>query len=68
MFYLFDTFNNSLISRHRTLIGAVKAQIRHLRAVRKRNGDNSYLTYGIEDESGPVSEHLIMRAEQEVSL
>jgi len=40
---LHDTFNRTLISRHRTLEGAVKAGLFHARAVRRANGQNSYI-------------------------
>jgi hypothetical protein len=47
MYTLIDTFNNYTISRHRTLEAAIRAQRRHLSAVRRANGPNSYLTYEI---------------------
>lgn len=47
MYTLIDTFNNHTISRHRTLENAIRAQRRHLAAVRRANGPNSYLTYDI---------------------
>lgn len=47
MYTLTDTFNGVTISRHRTLERAVEAERRHLAAVRKANGKNSYLTYSI---------------------
>ena len=40
---LHDTFNRTLISRHRTLEGAVKADLFHARAVRRHNGPTSYI-------------------------
>jgi hypothetical protein len=40
---LHDTFNRTLISRHRTLEGAVKADLAHARAVRRHNGPTSYI-------------------------
>jgi hypothetical protein len=40
---LHDTFNRTLISRHRTLEGAVKADLFHARAVRRANGASSYI-------------------------
>jgi hypothetical protein len=44
MYHLINTFNNDrLISRHRTLVAAVKASIKHDRAVKKYNGQNSYI-------------------------
>jgi hypothetical protein len=47
MYTLTDTFNGCTISRHRTLEAAIRAQRRHLAAVRRANGSNSYLTYDI---------------------
>lgn len=44
---LTDTFNDRVISRHRTVKAAVAKRIAHLRAVKKANGANSYLTYSI---------------------
>jgi len=52
MIKLTDTFNNRLISRHRSVAAAVTARDKHLRAVRKVNGRNSYLTYSITCDSG----------------
>lgn len=52
MFTLIDSFNDTIISRHRTLLAAVKAKNAHLRAVRRHNGPNSYLTYEITDDKG----------------
>jgi hypothetical protein len=40
---LHDTFNRTLISRHRTLEAAVKADLSHARAVRRRNGPTSFI-------------------------
>ena len=45
MITLYDSFNDTKISTHRTLVGAVKAQRKHLAAVRRNNGQNSYVTY-----------------------
>jgi hypothetical protein len=44
---LTDTFNGAIISRHSTIVAAVRAQRKHLRAVKKANGSSSYLTYSI---------------------
>lgn len=52
MITLRDTFNDVLISKHRTVTAAVKAMHKHLRAVRRHNGQNSYLTYSILDSEG----------------
>jgi hypothetical protein len=40
---LHDTFNRTLISRHRTLEGAIRADLSHARAVRRHNGPTSYI-------------------------
>lgn len=52
MYILKDTFNDVVISRHLTARNAVKAQFRHLAAVKRANGKNSYLTYSIKHSSG----------------
>lgn len=43
MFELNDTFNNRVISRHKTLEAAIRAGERHNRAVKKANGQSSYI-------------------------
>ena len=69
MFHLIDTFNDRLISRHRTLLAAVKADLAYDRAVKRRNGNSSYIptvivgvTHG---EQTPVDGQDLYRAEQE---
>lgn len=47
MITLTDTFNNTVISRHRTILAAVRAERKHLRAVKRANGKDSFLTYKI---------------------
>jgi len=42
-----DTFNDVRISRHRSLAASQAAMKKHLRAVRRHNGEQSYLTYEI---------------------
>jgi hypothetical protein len=42
---LIDSFNDVVISRHRTFAAVARAQKQHLAAVRRANGPNSYLTY-----------------------
>jgi hypothetical protein len=39
-----DTFNNALISNHRTLEAAVRAEIRFRRAIRKANNNSFGVT------------------------
>lgn len=59
MITLSDTFNNVTISRHRTVRAAVSAQRKHIKAVQKANGANSYITYRIASEDGAeISEEV----------
>ena len=58
MFALFDTFSNCIVSKHRTLKNAVKAQAKHLRAVQKRYGKSSYLTYGFAEWTGQENDRF----------
>jgi hypothetical protein len=67
MFTLIDTFNNSIISRHRTLVAAVRAKGKHARAIRRRNGQNSYLTYEITGPDGEAVDYYdLINAEETV--
>lgn len=43
MYALFDTFNNKVVSRHRTIEAAVKADRRHQRAIKRMHGPASYI-------------------------
>jgi hypothetical protein len=63
---LTDTFNGTEISRHRTVLAAVKAEAKHLRAVRKANGRGSYLTYSITRNGHPCSHDEITDARMEI--
>jgi len=63
MIKLIDTFNQVVISKHRSVLAAVKAQIKHIRAVRKHNGDSSYLTYSITQNGRRVNEYDLICAE-----
>ena len=54
---LHDTFNRNLISRHRTILAAAKAQRRHSRAVKRANGQSSYIPTAIRNaDNAPLSE------------
>lgn len=44
---LLDTFNDRVISRHRTLEAAVRAEIKHDKAVKKHNGQSCYIPTAI---------------------
>lgn len=67
MFNLIDTFNNVVISKHRTIRAAVDADIRHGRDVRRHNGASSYIPTKIVDvATGTAVDHtecLQLRAE-----
>jgi hypothetical protein len=74
MIILQDEFNRVQISRHRSVLAAVKAQQAHLKAVRRHNGSNSYLIYGFycttgdhtqSNKPGAVSEYAISKAESQ---
>lgn len=49
---LWDSFNNVLISKHNSLEKAILKQRKHLREVKKANGQNSYLIYEFKYSSG----------------
>jgi len=52
MYTLRDTFNNVILSRHRSLIATVRAKRRHARAIRRYNGPGSYIPYDITGPDG----------------
>jgi len=54
MYKLVDSFNEVVISRHRTAEAAQRAMQKHMRAVRRHNGQNSYLTYEIISPDGKL--------------
>jgi len=51
MFVLFDTFNNQVVSRHRSIEAAEKADVRFQRAIKKANGKSSYIPTQIREET-----------------
>lgn len=63
MITLTNTFNDSIISRHRTVEAAVAARIKHAKAISRRSA-GSYTTYSITDADGkPVDRDEIENAE-----
>ena len=67
MITLVDTFNGNHISKHRTVLAAVKSQRKHLAAVRRANGSNSYLTYAFRRADGtPVDGDEITQAQMDL--
>jgi len=45
---IYDTFNRRIVSNHRSIIAAVKAQAKFSRDVVRANGSNSYIPTIIE--------------------
>lgn len=43
MFHLIDTFNNKVISKHRSLEAALEAQNKFNKAIKNKHGANSFL-------------------------
>ena len=59
MIILTDTFNGCTISRHRTVKAAVKADKAHNKAVKRANGQSSYIPTSITAEDGrDISEEI----------
>ena len=58
MFALVDTFNDRVVSRHKTLEAVAKAKDKFLRKVQAANGAGSYLPLGCFrlDSDGKLSE------------
>jgi hypothetical protein len=52
MYQIIDTFNDTVVSRHRSLEAAVKADDKFRRDVRRANGATSYIPTRILDHDG----------------
>ncbi len=70
MYTLTDTFNDRVISRHRSVRAAVEARIKHARSLKHHPGDTSYVTYSItagngKDYGRDISDE-VWRAEQDI--
>lgn len=63
MYTLHNTFIDRPISRHRTLLNAVRAKRKHYRAVKRLNGDNAYVPYKITLDDEPVQWNEVIVAE-----
>ena len=57
MFELYDTFNGHTISRHRSIEAAVKADRKFQRAVKRANGDSSYIPTQIREDGKAIDEN-----------
>jgi hypothetical protein len=64
-YLLNDTFNGRVISRHRSIAAAINARGKHLTAVRRANGKDSYLTYSITRADGQPLDSGELHAEEE---
>jgi len=68
---IYDTFNRRVVSNHRSLSAAVTAAAKFSRAVKRNNGQNSYIPTRIEqsDTEGdwlPVPIDEVQDAEQQL--
>ena len=66
MYTLTNTFNDCVISRHRTLEAAVKARIAHRRATTKANGGGAWVTYRITAADGRDIDREIEAIEEQI--
>lgn len=64
---LHDTFNGSLLSRHKSIRNAVRAEFSHARAVERRNGKGSYLTYVIRASDGSDLGEQVAQLREEIA-
>lgn len=68
MYTIHDTFNNQIVSSHRTLLAAVKAKAKFNRAVSRNNGTGSYIPTVISHKGQPVPEHELHTAERDAGF
>jgi hypothetical protein len=43
MFCIYDTFNNKIVSQHRTVVAAIKADQKFKRTINRVHGKNSFI-------------------------
>ena len=63
-----DTFNNSLISWHRSVAAAVAARNAYSRRIKRANGQSSYIPMSIASSDGEDIDNAIFDAEQMLSM
>lgn len=68
MIQLIDSFNGNKISSHKSVLGAVKAQQKHDRAVKRRNGSNSYIWYEFKKNGVSIDSEEIIEAKMALGL
>lgn len=61
-----DTFNKRTVSNHRTLLAAVKAERKFLKAVKRSNGKNSYIPTRILVDGVRVDDEALTRCRVDV--
>jgi hypothetical protein len=67
MYTLFDSFNSVALSRHRTLVAALRAIDRHDKRIRRYSGPHSYVTYVVKRDDGvPITRDEMLDAEAEM--
>lgn len=64
---LIDTHNGRTLSRHRTILAAVRAEFSHARAIERRNGKGSYLTYSIRASDGSDLGEQVAQMREEIA-
>ena len=68
MFALYDTFNGRILSRHRTIEAAAKADIKFRRAFQRANGKNSYIPTTLRDGEGcELDDEIVEQWTEEVN-
>lgn len=65
---VFDTFNKTTVSAHRSLEAAAKSERRFLRAVKRANGSNSYIPTEIRKDGEPLWTDLDQYALTEIRM
>lgn len=65
---LTDTFNNQIISRHRTVAAAVAARNAYSRRIQRNNGKNSYIPMSITSSDGEDISEDVMAAEFSLAM
>jgi deoxyribodipyrimidine photolyase-like uncharacterized protein len=68
MIILTDTFNGRQISKHRTVLAAVRAEMKHSRDVERRNGKGHYVWYNITSSDGSDIAEEIMDAKMSLDF
>ena len=68
MITLTDTFNDQIISRHRTVQAAVRERDAHSRMIERVNGKGSFVFYSIKCESGADISEEIFACEESLAF